>query len=253
MRTETPRAVWAVSDVHGHLDDLVAGLREVGLVDGDGAWSGAEAELWVLGDLLDRGPDGLAVVGFLRNLQRQAPARVHVLLGNHEVLTLAKWLFPDGVFDPVWRRNGGIPADQAGLTLDDISWLRSLPAVGRAGDDLLVHSDTVNYLRWGASVDEVNGTVAALLQGDEAAHREAWRGLVGRWEFSRGDGAARARELLDGLGGTRVVHGHSIISTLPGGGGRSGPLSYADGLALAIDGGRYDGGPLLVVRLDQAG
>jgi len=28
-----------------------------------------------------------------------------------------------------------------------------------------------------------------------------------------------------------------------------GPISYADGLVIAIDGGRYDGGPLLVVEL----
>ena len=28
-----------------------------------------------------------------------------------------------------------------------------------------------------------------------------------------------------------------------------GPLTYADGLVLAIDGGRYDGGPLLLVEL----
>ena len=28
-----------------------------------------------------------------------------------------------------------------------------------------------------------------------------------------------------------------------------GPIAYADGLVVAIDGGRYDGGPLLLVEL----
>ena len=32
--------------------------------------------------------------------------------------------------------------------------------------------------------------------------------------------------------------------------GHEGPLTYADGLVVAIDGGRYDGGPLLLVELD---
>jgi hypothetical protein len=251
VRRDQGGGVWAVSDVHGHLDDLVAGLRKADLVDDDDHWCGGAAELWVLGDLLDRGPDGLGVVRYLRRLEEQAPDRVHVLLGNHEVLALAKWLFPDGAFDLAWRRNGGLVADQVGLTTEDIAWLRALPAVGRSGDMLLVHSDTTNYLRWGSSVDEVNGSVRELLRGDEEAHREVWRGLIGRWEFSRPGGAERARELLDGLGGERIVHGHSIVDTLPGGGGLLGPLLYADGLALAIDGGRYDGGPLLVVRLDQ--
>jgi len=251
VRVDDEGAVWAVSDVHGHLDDLSEGLSRAGLVDDADRWCGGSAQLWVLGDMLDRGPDGLGVVRYLRRLEEQAPDRLHVLLGNHEVLTLAMWLFPGGAFDPVWRHNGGQVADQVGLTTDDVAWLRSLPAMGRAGDLLLAHSDTTAYLRWGSTVDEVNAKVSELLQGDEEAHREAWRVLIGRWEFVRLGGTERVRELLDTLGGKRFVHGHSIVADLPGAGGVTGPLLYADGLALAIDGGRYDGGPLLVVRLDQ--
>ena len=46
------------------------------------------------------------------------------------------------------------------------------------------------------------------------------------------------------------MHGHSIIGTLVDGRPEvDGPLTYADGLVVAIDGGRYDGGPLLLVEL----
>jgi hypothetical protein len=47
------------------------------------------------------------------------------------------------------------------------------------------------------------------------------------------------------------VHGHSIISSLAGGLSQDvrEHYEYADGLALAIDGGRYDGGPLLLLEL----
>jgi hypothetical protein len=59
--------------------------------------------------------------------------------------------------------------------------------------------------------------------------------------------------MLQQLGGRRIVHGHSIIGTLTGQHPSevSGPLSYAGGRALAVDGGIYARGPCLVVRLDQ--
>ena len=49
------------------------------------------------------------------------------------------------------------------------------------------------------------------------------------------------------------MHGHSIIATLTGElpSQTTGPLWQAGGRALAIDGGRYAGGPLLLVRLDE--
>lgn len=245
----TAAPVYAVSDVHGHLDDLRDALREAGLVDAADDWCGGEARLWALGDLLDRGPEGLGVVRFLRRLQDQAPGHVHVLLGNHEVLALGTWLYPGSGFVPVWRRNGGLAADQAGLSPDDIAWLRLLPAVAREGDHLLVHADTDLYLQWGSTVDEINATAARLLSGDEAAVAEAWRVLTSRMRFTGRKGPARAGELLDALGGRQVVHGHTIIPLLTGRDEVTGPVEYADGRALAIDGGRYADGRLLVVRL----
>ena len=74
-------STWVVSDVHGHLADLRERLEHAGLVDGD-RWVGDDAVLWVLGDLVDRGPDGIGVVHFVRGLQQQAPDRVRVLMGQ---------------------------------------------------------------------------------------------------------------------------------------------------------------------------
>ena len=54
---------FVVGDVHGHVEPLVRLLRDAGLVDERIAWSGADARLWFIGDLVDRGPDG---VGALR-------------------------------------------------------------------------------------------------------------------------------------------------------------------------------------------
>jgi hypothetical protein len=58
--------------------------------------------------------------------------------------------------------------------------------------------------------------------------------------------------MLSTYGGEVIVHGHSIIGTLLGVPSEevTKPVLYADGHVLAIDGGRYDGGPLLLVEAD---
>ncbi len=78
----------AVGDLHGGYDALVTILRETGLVDRSLRWTGGGACLVQHGDVLDRGPRSLEIVELLMELQRQAPGRVHVLLGNHEVMNL---------------------------------------------------------------------------------------------------------------------------------------------------------------------
>jgi hypothetical protein len=85
-----PRVV-AVGDVHGSHANLLAVLRFAGLVDGRGHWSGGKAHLVQTGDLLDRGKDTRQVLDLLMRLEgeaRRAGGRVHVLLGNHEVMNM---------------------------------------------------------------------------------------------------------------------------------------------------------------------
>ena len=55
--------------------------------------AGRDARLWLVGDLVDRGPDGVGVIELVRRLQREGD--VHCLLGNHELLLLAARRFPD--------------------------------------------------------------------------------------------------------------------------------------------------------------
>jgi hypothetical protein len=246
-------STYVVSDVHGHLEDLRDGLLESGLIDGAGKWTGEDALLWVLGDLVDRGPDGIGVLHFLRSLQQQVPDQVRVLMGNHEALMLGEKRFPGKLFDDVWALNGGLREDQEGLTDDDVEWLRALPVIASIGRYLLVHSDTTEYLSWGSSIDEVNATVAEMLGGDDAQQCfDVFAALTSRYDFAGGDGKHVAREMLDTFGGEQIVHGHSIIGMLTDTPSEhvTAPIRYADGLVIAVDGGRYDGGPLLLVQLD---
>lgn len=264
MSPDVKRRV-AFSDPHGHSDELAAALRTAGLVDDEGTWSGGDARLFVLGDLLDRGPDGVAVIDLVMRLEEQAPGdggEVRALLGNHEALALGMYEFgPQSngkeshraqTFASSWMRNGGMASDQERLRSVHLDWLRSLPAIIHDDDLLLLHSDTLEYLAWGDTVDEINEAVrSALSSGDADESWLCWQRLTDRYAFLGEGGAATARDLTATLGGSRVVHGHSIIADLTNTPPATvvEPWSYAGGLVLAIDGGLYAGGPLLVVDL----
>lgn len=259
-------AIFATSDAHGHLAELTGGLQAAGLVDAESRWSGGDARLHVLGDLVDRGPDGLGVIALVRRLADEAAASggaVRPVLGNHEVIAMGTHLFGDtevvhrGVartFESIWALNGGLASDQAGIDDELFAWLAGLPAVALDGDHLLMHSDTAGYLEWGGSVEAVNDAVRETLTGDDPV---AWFDVLvrlgRRHEYAGPDGPALARTVLDRLGGRRIVHGHSIIGDLfdvPVD-SYAEPRLYADGLVLDVDGGIYEGGPCLVARLEQ--
>ena len=255
---------FATSDPHGHLSELTAALREAGLVDAQSRWAGGAARLWVLGDLVDRGPDGLGVIALVRRLVEEAAAAggaVLPVLGNHEVIALGMRRFGDtevvhrGVrrtFSSIWSRNGGLASDQAGIDDELFTWLAGLPAIASDGAHLLMHSDTTSYLEWGDSVGAINDAVRATLADDDpVAWFDVLVALGQRHEFAGSAGPLAARRMLRALGGERIVHGHSIIGDLfeERCDSYDEPRLYCDGLALDIDGGIYEGGPCLVARL----
>jgi hypothetical protein len=90
-RWTTDERVVVVGDVHGAYTELLGVLGEAGLVDGEGHWSGGRDHLVMLGDLIDRGPQSREALDLVMRLQTEAQAaggRVHMVLGNHEVMSL---------------------------------------------------------------------------------------------------------------------------------------------------------------------
>ncbi|GLW74856.1 serine/threonine protein phosphatase [Kitasatospora phosalacinea] len=263
----SPAPLYAAADVHGHRAEFLGALRGAGLADADGHWSGGRARLWLLGDYVDRGPDGIGVIEDIRRLAAQARdegGEVGALLGNHEVQLLAAhrfgttpvpgWDQPGG-FHGGWSRFGGRETDLRRLTPSHLQWLSALPAAALVDGHLLVHADTTQYLELGTSVAAVNAAAARTLA---AEHPGAWLELSRRMS-SRG-AFRNAREgdphdpvalVLDTLGGTRLVHGHSTLTRHFGIPPQEveEPLRYADGRVVAIDGGVYEGGRILLARL----
>eukprot|EP00756_Hemistasia_phaeocysticola_P014661 Hpha_TRINITY_DN15350_c1_g1::TRINITY_DN15350_c1_g1_i1::g.88813::m.88813 len=85
------RRVVAVGDLHGDFHNGVMTLRQAGVVDAKGNWSGGETLLIQMGDLADRGPEVCELYDLFTKLRRQAEdvgGEVVNLFGNHEMMNL---------------------------------------------------------------------------------------------------------------------------------------------------------------------
>ncbi|MDH6625072.1 hypothetical protein M2271_002876 [Streptomyces sp. LBL] len=271
--TSGPGPLFVVGDVHGYLDELVAALQDKGLLDAEGNWCAGTARLWFLGDFTDRGPDGIGVIDLVMRLSAEAAAAggyCKALMGNHELLLLGAKRFGDtpvnsgagtATFQAAWLLNGGQKTDMDRLQDHHLQWMARLDAMEEVDAHLLVHSDTTAYLDYGDSIEAVNDTVReTITRNDPDEVWDLFRKLTKRFSFRDEGGADHVRSLLDMYGGGRIVHGHSPIPYLLGeigsdegedraGPAVEGPHLYADGLAIAMDGGVTMAGKLLVQQL----
>jgi hypothetical protein len=250
--------VFVVGDVHGHRDVLADLLRGSGLVGDDDRWRGADARVWFMGDLVDRGPDGIGAIDLVRRLERESDRAVRCLLGNHETMLLAVHRFaanetsvPGESFYELWKLNGGVDRDLQALTSDHVGWLTSLPPIAREGDWLLLHADTPAYLELGSTLADIAAaTPLVLAEGSVDAVDRVLEIVSDRMRLDDPDAVDA---LLDAYGGLRIVHGHTPIASVREVEPRSvtAPLVYGDGRVMNVDHCLFAGGPGFVTRLES--
>jgi len=259
------RPLYVIGDIHGQRVELMSLLLDAGFVDGNLEWAAGDAQVWFVGDYVDRGPDGVGSIELVMELEASATAaggRVGALLGNHDLLLLMAHRFGDRVESSVtgltflgeWLAGGGQRADLAGLTPERANWLARRPAMAKVADRLIVHSDSLWYLEYGATIAEVNAAVHAVLSSEDAVE---WDRLLGamstRFAFddARGGSVEAAELLLSTFGGRQVIHGHTPIALMTGHPVEDvdEPLIYADGLVANVDGALYLGGPGVILSV----
>lgn len=85
----------AVGDLHGNYAGLVRILQRTGILDRKGHWAAEDTHLVQLGDILGRGGEPGKIFRLLRRLEQEAPihnSQVHLLLGNHEAMSMSGML-----------------------------------------------------------------------------------------------------------------------------------------------------------------
>lgn len=161
-------ATYAIGDVQGCYDELRALLDKF-------AFDPDRDRLWLVGDLVNRGPASLEVLRFVRALGDSAIT----VLGNHD-LYLLKLLYSER---PQRKRRDTLQAvldapDRAVLT----DWLRSRPLLHVAAPYAMVHAGLLPCWTL-AQAQQLAREIEAVLQGPGAAGflADLWGDSPGPW------------------------------------------------------------------------
>jgi bis(5'-nucleosyl)-tetraphosphatase (symmetrical) len=173
-------ATYAVGDVQGCFAELQALLAAI-------EFDRRKDRLWFVGDLVNRGPESLAVLRFVRGLGSAAVT----VLGNHDLHLIT---FACGLASP--RHDDALDEVLAAPDRGElIDWLRGLSMIHVERGHVMVHAGLLP--QWDvAQARALAGEVEAALRGPH--HREFLAGLYGgmpdRW-----------REDLQGIDRLRVI------------------------------------------------
>lgn len=161
-------ATYAVGDIQGCFKSLRRLLDRV-------SFDPQTDRLWLVGDLVNRGPDSLATLRFIRSLGTS----VFPVLGNHDLYLLAAaenivTLRPKDTIQDVLAAN-----DRSELT----SWLRRQPLHQREGQFFMVHAGLLP--QW--SIDDaatLAREVETALAGPDYTTflRELFQGATPQWD-----------------------------------------------------------------------
>ena len=168
-------AHYVISDLHGEIDRFHRLLRNIHF--------SAEDTLYIIGDVIDRGPEGIAI---LREVM--AAKNMYMLLGNHEYMML-DYFSPDATEVEIrrWNRNGNNPTLEGWYCLTSeeqeemLSYLRSLPS------------------HWKLELDCGKFYLVHGFYG-ENVHDDVWLRPTPAWE--------------NPLPGYRMIIGHTKVSSL---------------------------------------
>lgn len=171
-------ATYAIGDIQGCHAPLMRLLERC-------AFDPARDRLWSVGDLVNRGPDSLAVLRELRDLGSAAT----VVLGNHDLyLLMVAAGFRRRTKDDTLARVLEAPDREALL-----DWLAHCPLVHVEGDHVLVHAGLLPAWTVARAV-ELGGEVSAALTGPQARafllhlagdHPDRWSEALTGWDRLR--------------------------------------------------------------------
>lgn len=142
-------SLFVLGDVHGSYDNLINLLQKSKVIDSELKWSAGSSHLLFLGDQFDRGNDVTKVLWFIHGLEGQAEqsgGKVHLLLGNHEIMTMTSDLRYLSRKEKALSIAYGVGYDIMFHPKDSYlgSWIRHKPAIIKIDDAIFAHGGIVD-------------------------------------------------------------------------------------------------------------
>ena len=162
-------SLFVVGDVHGSYDNLINLLQKSKVIDSGLKWSAGSSHLLFLGDQFDRGEDVTKVLWFIHGLEEQAEesgGKVHLLLGNHEIMTMTSDLRYISRKEKALSIAYGVGYDVMFHPRNSYlgSWIRHKPAIIKIDDVIFAHGGIVDLGT--TSISEYNEQVFAYMSDD---------------------------------------------------------------------------------------
>lgn len=154
-------SIMVVGDVHGEFDTMKKLLVENEVINTKEEWLFGKNHLVFVGDIFDRGNRVTEALYFIKRLSRKAietGGKVHLLLGNHEVMVLMN----DSRYISAKYKNLSkrLLTNYYNFFAEDTDlgrWLRTLNSVLKINDKLFVHGGlSYDIVRKNLSLNQIN-------------------------------------------------------------------------------------------------
>ncbi len=224
------KRIMVIGDIHGGYDSLLKFMVNNSVIDRDLQWSWGDGNLVFLGDIFDRGDkvtESLWLIYGLEDQARQAGGRVHLLLGNHEIMILQK--------------NERYISDKYRLMTDRVNmeyhmlfnkhtllgkWLRTKNTIIKINDFLFVHAGLSPAIAYsGLGISDINNYTRYFMNHPERDIKDK----ISRSQILGADGPFWYRgyiegnhqydhlpeesfnKVLEAFGASRVFVGHTNV------------------------------------------
>lgn len=155
---------FAIGDVHGRFDKLVALLEKIKLTDAD--------IVFFLGDYIDRGKDSKKVLDLVMDLEKHGSAQC--LIGNHCLMLL--YAYYDNNYHTIWSQKYG-QETLASFDVDHVReidkkyilWIKSLPIAIKSNKHILSHAG-IDFSLPDPFIDNGDNRTNILFRGSTLPH-----------------------------------------------------------------------------------
>ena len=165
-------SIAVITDVHGEYDIYLNLLRANGIIDNNFNWHFGKGHLVILGDVFDRGDYVTEILWHLFGLEKQAAragGKLHLLLGNHELMVLGRAEgYISGKYRNVENISGSYYCDLYSPHSVLGNWLRTKPVIISINNILFVHAGlSTEVIRRDLKIDRINRIFSSQIIGRE--------------------------------------------------------------------------------------